>query len=232
MIILTKIDLICFSGDAFTDEWYQEYKNYDFKKPKYDHLSTELTQMIWKNTEQVGFGIAKFQDGGYYMVAYYYPAGNMDGHFSDNVFDVQREFPPISSVNTYKVDNKPKTSSPSLDENYENKAFTHVNTDAIRDTTSTSLLSATTATVFNLMSPKTNTANFDNGLLNLKLIEDKVDALFDRINRIKENKFDAIKSMSSKPFGQLKQSSKIENIDQLNMELDLLLEKINSESVF
>ncbi len=46
--------------------------------------------MIWKNTKQVGFGIAKFQDGGYYMVAYYYPAGNINGQFSDNVFDVQQ----------------------------------------------------------------------------------------------------------------------------------------------
>jgi hypothetical protein len=43
---------------------------------------------VWKATKQIGFGIARSQNGKQrkgYFVAVFYPRGNVSGQFSDNV---------------------------------------------------------------------------------------------------------------------------------------------------
>lgn len=47
--------------------------------------------MIWKNTRQVGFGMAKGRSGKVVIVANYLPAGNIIGQFMENIL------PPLSS---------------------------------------------------------------------------------------------------------------------------------------
>ena len=47
--------------------------------------TNNFTQLIWKSTKFVGFGCSNF-NGKYCYVALYYPAGNILGEFTDNVF--------------------------------------------------------------------------------------------------------------------------------------------------
>ena len=74
------------SGKMMTDDWYNEIKQYDFNNPGYISGTGHFTQVVWKGSEQVGFGFAQARDGYYYGVANYYPAGNFIGEFEDNVF--------------------------------------------------------------------------------------------------------------------------------------------------
>lgn len=38
-------------------KWYQHSINYDYTSPRYDRKAAHFTQMIWKNTTQVGVGV-------------------------------------------------------------------------------------------------------------------------------------------------------------------------------
>ena len=73
------------TGENMTDMWYDEIKDYDFKKSTFSSETGHFTQVIWKNTKEVGFGLAKSRSGNYYAVGNYYPAGNFMGQFKTNV---------------------------------------------------------------------------------------------------------------------------------------------------
>ena len=75
------------TGKMMTDDWYDEISQYDFNNPGYISGTGHFTQVIWKESKQVGFGFAQARDGYYYGVANYYPAGNFIGEFEDNVFE-------------------------------------------------------------------------------------------------------------------------------------------------
>lgn len=63
-----------------TDWWYDEIKLYDYNKPIFATDTQQFTQLIWKSTTKVAFGIA-----GAFVVGRYYPAGNIQGQFEENV---------------------------------------------------------------------------------------------------------------------------------------------------
>jgi pathogenesis-related protein 1 len=68
--------------DASTS-WYEEkkiYKHGKFGEGNW-HGVGHYTQMVWKNTKEVGVGIAICKNGGLMVVASYYPAGNYIGQF-------------------------------------------------------------------------------------------------------------------------------------------------------
>ena len=71
------------TGDMATTDWYDEIKQYDFNGD-YQNGTGHFTQVVWKNTREVGFGVAN-EGKTYYVVANYYPAGNYIGEFSENV---------------------------------------------------------------------------------------------------------------------------------------------------
>ena len=79
------IDDSFITGEKMTNEFYNEYKNYDFNKAECEIKALRFTQLIWKNSKEVGFGIAKSKSGKYYSVANYYPAGNSLGEYKENV---------------------------------------------------------------------------------------------------------------------------------------------------
>jgi pathogenesis-related protein 1 len=61
--------------------WYSEKKIYrygKFGKGNWHEIG-HYTQMVWKNTKEVGVGVSVCRDGGIIVVANYYPAGNYIG---------------------------------------------------------------------------------------------------------------------------------------------------------
>ena len=57
-------------------------------------LSSEgasFTQIVWKSTQLVGFGIAKSKSGKFYFVAEYFPSGNIRHQYEENVFQLTDE---------------------------------------------------------------------------------------------------------------------------------------------
>lgn len=63
--------------------WYSEKKIYQYGKFGHGnwHAIGHYTQMVWKNTKQVGVGVAVCKNGGILVVANYYPAGNYMDQF-------------------------------------------------------------------------------------------------------------------------------------------------------
>uniref|UniRef100_A0A5F8HH35 Golgi-associated plant pathogenesis-related protein 1 n=1 Tax=Monodelphis domestica TaxID=13616 RepID=A0A5F8HH35_MONDO len=75
------------SGHEVADRWYSEIRNYDYKSPGFTPESGHFTAMIWKGTKKMGVGKASANDGSSYVVARYFPAGNVvnPGLFEENV---------------------------------------------------------------------------------------------------------------------------------------------------
>ncbi|KAK1173501.1 GLI pathogenesis-related 2, like [Acipenser oxyrinchus oxyrinchus] len=74
-------------GKEVAERWYNEIKNYNFNCPGFSSGTGHFTAMVWKNTKKMGVGKAKATDGSTFVVARYFPAGNIvnQGHFEENV---------------------------------------------------------------------------------------------------------------------------------------------------
>ena len=73
------------SGAEVSKNWYGESKNHNYSGD-WKSNTGHFTQMIWKETKEVGFGKCKNKRGEIYVVGNYYPAGNIIGFFKYNVF--------------------------------------------------------------------------------------------------------------------------------------------------
>ena len=59
--------------------WYDEKKLYKYQKLNNNNWDRagHYTQMVWKDTKEVGVGVAVCPNGGLIIVANYYPVGNV-----------------------------------------------------------------------------------------------------------------------------------------------------------
>ena len=74
-------------GAEMTRSWYEEIEQYDFNNPGFKKETGHFTQVIWKESKEVGFGYAQSASGAYFGVANYFPAGNINTseYFRENV---------------------------------------------------------------------------------------------------------------------------------------------------
>uniref|UniRef100_A0A672KDP9 GLI pathogenesis-related 2, like n=1 Tax=Sinocyclocheilus grahami TaxID=75366 RepID=A0A672KDP9_SINGR len=70
-------------GKDVSDRWYNEVNQYNFNHTNTSHF----TAMVWKSSTKFGVGKAVASDGSTFVVARYFPAGNItnQGHFQANV---------------------------------------------------------------------------------------------------------------------------------------------------
>lgn len=73
------------TGQYMTQMWYDEIKDYDFKHGDFSSETGHFTQLIWKDSKNVGIGLAQSKQGSYYAVANYFPPGNIMGQFKTQV---------------------------------------------------------------------------------------------------------------------------------------------------
>ena len=74
-------------GAEQSQNWYNEVNLYDFNSQGFSGETGHFTQVVWKNTQYVGFGLAWNRRGNkFFGVANYYPAGNVMGQYENNVF--------------------------------------------------------------------------------------------------------------------------------------------------
>lgn len=74
--------------DAITS-WYNEIRLYSYYNPGYSHETGHFTQLVWASSKTVGFGVTYGRRNGMncvYVVANYFPAGNVIGQFPQNVY--------------------------------------------------------------------------------------------------------------------------------------------------
>lgn len=70
--------------------WYNEIKDYDFSKSEFSESTGHFTQVIWKDTTQVGCAVRYCNSyWGNITVCEYNPSGNWDGEFKNNVMPLK-----------------------------------------------------------------------------------------------------------------------------------------------
>jgi len=75
-----------YDGETGIAAWYDEIKNYDFSDPGFSDDTGHFTQVVWKDTTQVGCGYKQCSnEWGIYLVCNYLAQGNIIGEFSSNV---------------------------------------------------------------------------------------------------------------------------------------------------
>lgn len=74
------------TGREAVDSWYSEVKYYNWNQPRYNSKTGHFTQVVWKDSTELGVGVAS-SGKTVFVVGQYRPAGNMNsaGHFQQNV---------------------------------------------------------------------------------------------------------------------------------------------------
>ncbi|CAF0955161.1 unnamed protein product [Adineta ricciae] len=89
------IDIL--SGSKPTDAWYSEIASYNYNSPGFSSSTGHFTQVVWSASIQLGIGVALTSDNkSAYVVANYYPPGNIAGQFA-------AEVPPVCSGSTISL---------------------------------------------------------------------------------------------------------------------------------
>ena len=76
---LTKV-----SGAVPAQMWYDEIRMYDFAKATFNPQTGHFTQLIWKNTKEMGVAMI-VKNKKIWVVANYAPPGNVVGQFKEQV---------------------------------------------------------------------------------------------------------------------------------------------------
>jgi uncharacterized protein YkwD len=87
----TSVDAATLANSA-VKSWYDEVSAYNYNSPVFSSATGHFTQVVWKNSTQLGCGAAqgtKTMNGtkynAFYVVCNYAPAGNVQGQFAANV---------------------------------------------------------------------------------------------------------------------------------------------------
>ncbi|KAH7709831.1 hypothetical protein AAVH_22881 [Aphelenchoides avenae] len=80
-----------FAGSIYSykdvvDAWYEERQKYNFDAPEENFNTKHFSQIVWRDSKECGFGIAKTARGMVFVVANFNPPGNVKGHFAENVY--------------------------------------------------------------------------------------------------------------------------------------------------
>lgn len=73
-------------GINTVEKWYSEESAYDYNNPGYKKGIGHFTQLVWKNSENLGCNVGCKSNNYCYVTCNYYPAGNNINSFPSNVF--------------------------------------------------------------------------------------------------------------------------------------------------
>ena len=79
------------SGREPVDNWYAEMVQHVFHKEPTTLKTGHFTQVVWRESRELGIGMAKNRSGEVFIVANYDPPGNYIGSFEKNVLPVVDE---------------------------------------------------------------------------------------------------------------------------------------------
>ncbi|KAH7144393.1 CAP domain-containing protein [Dactylonectria estremocensis] len=73
------------NATASVEAWGDERDEYNFGRGKFSEATGHFTQLVWKDTTDVGCGRRLCGQKGWYLVCEYWPRGNVVGAFKDEV---------------------------------------------------------------------------------------------------------------------------------------------------
>nr|XP_040220219.2 uncharacterized protein LOC120948192 isoform X1 [Anopheles coluzzii]XP_040220220.2 uncharacterized protein LOC120948192 isoform X1 [Anopheles coluzzii]XP_040220221.2 uncharacterized protein LOC120948192 isoform X1 [Anopheles coluzzii]XP_040220222.2 uncharacterized protein LOC120948192 isoform X1 [Anopheles coluzzii]XP_040220223.2 uncharacterized protein LOC120948192 isoform X1 [Anopheles coluzzii]XP_049462659.1 uncharacterized protein LOC120948192 isoform X1 [Anopheles coluzzii]XP_04946266 len=87
---------VCVSGREPVENWYSEIDLHVFGKEPATLKTGHFTQVVWKDSRELGVGVARNRSGQVFVVANYDPPGNYIGSFAKNV-------PPVGGFEIPKI---------------------------------------------------------------------------------------------------------------------------------
>lgn len=80
----------CANPQECVDRWGNERDKYDFKKGEFSEETGHFTQLVWKDSKEMGCAPRWCESwnegrGGWYLVCEFWPKGNIEGGFRENV---------------------------------------------------------------------------------------------------------------------------------------------------
>jgi len=77
------------------DLWYNEVNFYKFENPGFSPETGHFTQLIWRSTTKIGYGISR-SGSNTYVVMQFDPCGNVNNQFDQNVLSktISKPSPP------------------------------------------------------------------------------------------------------------------------------------------
>ncbi|XP_078406547.1 GLI pathogenesis-related 2 isoform X3 [Cetorhinus maximus] len=117
------------TGKEAVESWYNEIKNYDFSSPGFQKNCGHFTQLVWRETKEIGVGLASDGKGLTVVVAQFDPAGNITnpGYFAKNVLPVgskvKEDKGALAQGESSKTPGRPGTSRVKQLSDKEKKAF-------------------------------------------------------------------------------------------------------------
>lgn len=110
------------SGTEASDSWYAENIYYNYNNPGAVKEAAHFTQLVWKNSRQIGCGAACKSIC--VVVCNYYPSGNLAGQYSSNVYAIggsQSDSKEKDSSNTENNENSENSDSSGSNQSNNNK---------------------------------------------------------------------------------------------------------------
>jgi len=72
-------------GDKVSSMWYEEEEGYNYNSPGFSSSTGSFTQLVWKESRDIGIGRAFGSKGQTFVIALYQPPGNIRGQYEQNV---------------------------------------------------------------------------------------------------------------------------------------------------
>jgi len=76
---------IVMKGNEPVESWYSEVKTHKYGGKPRTNETGHFTQVVWKDTKELGVGVAKSKSGKVFVVTNYSPPGNFIGKYKENV---------------------------------------------------------------------------------------------------------------------------------------------------
>lgn len=73
-----------YDAKHIVDYWIKKSK-IDLNNPALPNMTSHFTQIVWKSSQKLGVGVSQANNGGIYVVAFYFPRGNVVNYIEDNV---------------------------------------------------------------------------------------------------------------------------------------------------
>ncbi|KAI8622961.1 PR-1-like protein [Xylariaceae sp. FL1651] len=80
-----NLALGCSNATSCVEAWGSEEKKYNYGDPGFSEDTGHFTQLVWKNTTDVGCGRRLCGEKGWYLACEYWPRGNVIGAFKEEV---------------------------------------------------------------------------------------------------------------------------------------------------
>ncbi|XP_032904586.1 uncharacterized protein LOC116990755 [Amblyraja radiata] len=115
------------TGQDVADYWYNEIKTYDFSSPGFQKNCGHFTQLVWRDSKEMGVGLASDGKGLTVVVAQFDPAGNITnpGYFDKNVLPTGSKMEKGETAHRENVNKSrtPERSNMAATSDNENNAF-------------------------------------------------------------------------------------------------------------